>query len=112
MNKIVVIDGVEYEPVVKTIGSVVLIRSKNAGIHVGELISKTGSEVVLKNSRRLWYWDGANSISQIALSGVTKPEKCKFSVTVQRIIILGVCEIINCTKEAVLNINEVKTWKA
>lgn len=42
---------------------------------------------MLKNARRLWYWDGAASISQIAVDGVSKPENCKFPESVSEILI-------------------------
>ena len=97
------------------IGQQVIIRSANAGIFFGKLESKestiAGVEVVLCNCRRLWYWDGAASISQIALKGVSKPENCKFTVTVEKIQIMQVIEIIPCTEEAITSINSVLIWE-
>ena len=65
----------------------------------------------LKNCRRIWYWNGAASLSELALSGV-KGTGNKFSVTVESIVILGVIEIIPCTEEAIRNIESVPEWKA
>jgi hypothetical protein len=93
------------------IGKKVIIRADRAGVFYGTLAAKEGTEVELKDCRRLWYWDGAASISEIALFGVTKPQGCKFSVTVPQIIITGVIEIIPCTNEAVENIEAVPVWK-
>lgn len=92
------------------IGRKVIIRADRAGVFFGTLKAKEGTEVELENCRRLWYWDGAASISEIALSGVTNPNNCKFSVTVPSIIVIGVIEIIPCSEKAVQNIESVKVW--
>ena len=89
----------------------VIIRADRAGVFYGTLANKEGNEVQLKDCRRLWYWDGAASISEIAVSGVTRPKVCKFSVVVPSITILGVIEIIPCSDQAVKNIEAVPVWK-
>ena len=89
----------------------VIIRADRAGVFFGTLEDKNGNEVRLSDCRRLWYWSGAASISEIALSGVTRPHDCKFSVAVPSITILGVIEIIPCSEEAVKNIEAVPVWK-
>jgi hypothetical protein len=89
----------------------VLIRSTNSGVHFGELADKQGDEITLFNSRRVWAWAGACSLSQMAVEGVKKPEECKFSISVPEITILGVCEIIPLTPEAVQNLYGVPEWK-
>ena len=68
-------------------------------------------EVTLKNASRIWRWDGAASLSQLATEGVSIPDNCKFSVIVPQITLLGVIEIIPCTIKAIKNISQVKTWK-
>lgn len=99
----------------KFIGQQVIIRAVNAGVFFGTLESKestlSGVEVVLSNCRRLWYWDGAASISQIALEGVSKPDNCKFTVVVEKLQIMQVIEIIPCTDKAITSINSVAIWK-
>lgn len=89
----------------------VIIRADRAGVFFGTLKEKNGSEVVLTDCRRLWYWDGAASISQLAVDGTTKPYDCKFTVIVPEIVILGVIEIIPCTDKAIESIEGVKEWK-
>ena len=93
------------------IGTHVIIRADRAGVFFGTLAEKEGTEVTLTNCRRIWHWDGAASISQIAVSGVTMPSLCKFTVPVKEITITGVIEIIPCTPEAIDNINAVPVWK-
>ena len=89
----------------------VIIRGDRSGVFFGTLAAKDGREVTLKDCRRLWYWDGAASISQIAAEGVKRPNECKFTVTVPEIVIMDTIEIIPCSPEAILNIEGVKVWK-
>lgn len=93
------------------IGKKVLIRGNRSGVEFGELVSQNGSEVTLKNARRIWYWDGAASLSQLAKDGTSNPSNCKFTVFVDSITILDAIEIIPCTVKAVKSIEEVKVWK-
>ena len=95
----------------KHINEKVIIRADRAGVFYGALVEKDGTEVELKDCRRLWYWDGAASISEIALSGVTRPSSCKFSVTVPSIVITGVIEIIPCSEKSAKQIERVHEWK-
>lgn len=62
--------------------------------------------------RRLWYWSGAASISQLAESGTQKPKGCKFTVTVDEIIVLDAIEIDECTEKSARSIKEVEEWRA
>lgn len=93
------------------IGKKVIVRGDRSGVFFGTLEEKDGREVVLHDCRRLWYWDGAASISQIAVEGVTQPRNCKFTVTVSEIIITDAIEIIPCTETAIEVIEAVSVWK-
>ena len=90
----------------------VIVRGDRSGVFFGTLVEKNGSEVELKDCRRLWYWDGAASLSEMAVSGVKNGPKCKFSVIVPEMEIMDVIEIIPCTEKAVKSIESVKIWKA
>ena len=89
----------------------VIVRADRAGVFYGEIKERNGSEVVMINVRRIWYWDGAASLSQLATEGTTNPSKCKFTVYVPEITILGVIEIIPCSDKAVKSIEGVAEWK-
>lgn len=95
----------------KFIGKKVIVRGDRSGVFFGTLAEKDGREVMLTNCRRLWYWDGAASISQLAVDGTTAPENCKFTVTVDNIIIMDAIEIIPCSVESIQQIEGVKVWK-
>jgi len=89
----------------------VIIRTYSAGVFLGEIVSRTGKEVVLKNARRLWYWDGAASLSQLAVDGTSNPGNCKFPCEVAEITLLETIEILSCTDKAVESIRGVPIWK-
>ena len=89
-----------------------IVRGDRSGVFFGEVEHREGREVVLKNARRLWYWDGAASLSELALSGVKFPRKCKFTVTVTSITILDAIEILDVTDAAARSIDEVAIWTA
>jgi len=89
-----------------------IVRAVRAGVFYGEIKERNGNEITMTNVRRLWYWDGAASISQLAVNGVSKPRNCKFTVTVNEMTILEVVEIIPCTEDAIKSIDGVAVWKA
>ena len=90
----------------------VIVRTYSAGVFAGYLKSRKGKEVVLLNARRLWYWDGAASLSQLAMEGVSKPQNCKFPCEVDSIELTETIEILDCTDNARLSIKEVKIWQS
>lgn len=89
----------------------VIIRANKAGVFFGTLKEKNGTEVTLTDCRRIWYWDGAASLSQLAVDGTKAPDDCKFTVTVPKITILDVIEVIECTPKAIKSIESVAKWK-
>ena len=89
----------------------VIIRGDRSGVFFGTLVAKEGKEVTLEKCRRLWRWDGAASISQLAVEGTKRPDNCRFSVTVDEIVITDVIEIIPCTDKAIESIEGVEVWK-
>ena len=93
------------------IGKKVIVRADRAGVFFGTLKEKEGQEVTLTNCRRIWYWDGAASITQLAVDGTTKPNNCKFTITVNEIYIMGVIEIIPCSEKAITSIEGVEEWR-
>lgn len=89
----------------------VIVRTYSAGVFAGELESRKGQEVVLLNARRLWYWKGAASLSQLAMEGVKNPAECKFPCEVDRVELLQSIEILDVTPEAQKIIRAVPIWK-
>ena len=89
----------------------VIVRTYSAGVFAGNLESRTGQEVVLTDARRLWYWTGAASLSQLAVSGTSSPKTCKFPIAVPRVELLQAIEILDVTPDAEKSIKEVPEWK-
>ena len=91
--------------------NIYIVRGKDSGVFFGEIAERNGKEVLMNNVRRLWYWDGAASISQLAQEGTVRPKNCKFTVTVDEILVLDAIEIDKCSDKAVENIKAVAEWK-
>lgn len=90
----------------------VIIRTYSAGVFAGELHAREGKEVTLRNARRLWYWVGAASLSQLAQSGTSRPADCKFPEPVSQVILTEAIEILSVTPEAQKSISEVPVWRS
>lgn len=93
------------------IGKKVIVRGDRSGLFFGTITDKDGQEVELTNCRRLWYWDGAASISQLAAEGTKNPENCKFTVVVPLIRVIDCIEILECTDDAIKSIEAVDVWR-
>lgn len=94
------LDGLQY----------VIVRTFSAGVFAGYLQDRDGKEVTLRNARRLWYWDGAASLSQLAVEGVKSPKNCKFPIEVPSVILTEAVEILDVTKKAQTSIAAVEIW--
>ena len=89
-----------------------IVRTYSAGVFAGYVERRDGQEVALREARRIWYWEGAATLSQLAQSGTSLPEKCRFPEAVDRITVLGAIEILDCTEAARKSIASVPVWKA
>ncbi len=91
-------------------GDYVICRTYSAGVFAGTLVKRDGQEVELANARRLWYWEGAASLSQLAVDGVSKPEKCKFPCEVPTVLLLEGIELLGVSARAKASIATVAIW--
>ena len=100
----------------KLIGKRVIIRADRAGVFYGTLaeVESNGDklQVELRNLRRLWYWDGACSLTQLAVEGTKVAGKCNFTIRQASAVIIGVIEILPCTEAACDSIEAVEEWKS
>lgn len=90
-----------------------IIRTTSAGVFAGYMESQdaTGKRIVLRDARRLWYWVGAASLSQLAVDGVSSPKECKFPCKVDRIELTEAIEILDVTPKAKESIAGVPIWQ-
>jgi hypothetical protein len=116
-GKVITVNGVDYVPTSEALrgelndADYVLVRTRSAGVFAGNLLNRYGQEVTLQNARRIWFWDGAASLSQLAVDGTSKPHRCKFPCPVREIILSEVIEVMPCTKKAMDSIRGVPEWK-
>ena len=89
-----------------------IVRSSGSGVWAAEIVSKDGDTVVLKNAIRIWYWEGAASLSELAQTGTKRPEQCKFCIPVDEVEIFNVAEILSVTDLAESSIRGVESWTA
>lgn len=103
----------EYTPAQKLDGlTYAIIRTYSAGCFAGYIDREreNKSEATVKNARRLWYWSGASSLSQLASEGVKKPKECKFPCEID-IDLTNIIEVIPTTEEAKKSIDKVSIWE-
>ena len=88
-----------------------IVRCDRSGVFYGEIESRNGQEVTMRNARCLWYWDGAASLLQLAKDGTSEPRNCKFTVYVDELTVVDAIEILPCTDKAITSIEEVSEWR-
>ena len=87
------------------IGKLCIIRATSAGVHVGTVAAVDGDTVTLAGSQRLWHWYVAkmtgqvSSCSELAAYGIDRA-KTKRAALLPHEVVLGVVEIIPCSKMA------------
>jgi hypothetical protein len=98
-------------PVINTEGLIyTMVRTCTAGVFAGYVKERNGQEATLLNARRIWYWEGASSLSELATEGTSKPDKCKFPIEVSEVTLTEVIELIPITEKAKQSIDGVKVW--
>jgi len=95
-NKEIELNGIKYVPkdsiakhtdkVAKSLKGkqYVIVRTYSAGVFAGYIDKRTGKEATILNARRLWYWDGAASLSQLAKEGQVNHRRVSFLVKYQK----------------------------
>jgi hypothetical protein len=112
------IDDVKYvredsikKEVIDTDGlKAVLIRTYSAGVHFGYLRERTGKEGTLINTRRIYSWQGACSLSQISQNGVDV-KNSKISIAIPENTFTEITEIMPLSSEAFKNLMGAPEWK-
>lgn len=88
-----------------------IVRANGAGVFFGKIKERKGTEVLMENARRLYYWSGALSVTDIAKNGVTNPKDCKFTAFIDEVLIFNVVEINKCSEKSIKILVEVAEWK-
>lgn len=94
------------------IGKKVLIRSYAAGVFFGTLGSEAftlaGKVVVLTDSQRIHYWEGAASLSQVSQEGIVTG---RVAMTEPLKEIVNVIETTPLSEAAITNLENQPVWK-
>ena len=88
-----------------------IVRCDRAGVFFGEIKSRKAGEITMANVRKVWYWDGACAIEELATNGTTCPENCKLTVRVDEMTLADPIQIIPCTTKAAKSLEGCHDWK-
>ncbi len=88
-----------------------MVRTYSAGVFYGHIKERNGKEGTITNARRVWYWAGAATLSQLATEGTKKPKQCKFPPAVPEVTLTEIIEIIPMTDQAVASLDAVPEWR-
>ena len=94
------------------LGSYCMVRTADAGVFAATLDAVSGDVAQLSNARRIYYWQGAATLSELATRGTSAPDGCKFPAAVPSITVRGWVELIPITPEAAATIDAVPIWTA
>jgi hypothetical protein len=94
------------------IGKHIICRTYSAGVFAGTLaaLSDDGKQARLSDARRIWYWAGAASLSELATRGTSDPSNCKFPAPVATVLVTEAIELIPTIAEARASIEGVPVW--
>lgn len=84
-------------------GKYVLVRTYASGVHFGILkdYDFNTRHIYLTKTRRIWYWEGAFTLSAVATNGI---KDGKLSIEIPEIMVSQVEEIIICSSKAEENL--------
>ena len=89
-----------------------IVRADRAGVFFGKIKERSHDEITMTNVRKIFYWDGACAVEELALNGTTKPGNCKITVEIPEMVIADPIQVIPCTEKATKSLSGVKVWKA
>jgi hypothetical protein len=93
------------------VGKICMVRTYSAGVFYGLLEKKVGKEGLIRNARRVWYWKGAASLSQLVTEGTKNPSECRFPCAVDSVELSEIIETIPMTQKAIESLNGVPVWQ-
>jgi hypothetical protein len=93
------------------IGKMVMVRTYSAGVHFGILEEKAGMQVILKDSRRVFYWTSACSLSQLAIEGSKDIASCRIAMTVPQLLLDQAIEVIPMSQDSINILAGAEVWK-
>ena len=89
-----------------------IVRCHFAGVFFGEIKERKGTDCVMTNVRKIWSWEGACAVEELAVNGTTTPRNCQLTVTVDEMIVMDPVQIIPCTNKATAILEAIDEWKS
>ncbi len=93
-------------------GKHVICRCYYAGVHFGEFVEERDGRVFLRNARRVWYWENAATLSEVAEKGAGGASKIAVPVPSMLLLSQDVVEVLECAPAAVKWFGAVPPWRA
>jgi hypothetical protein len=88
-----------------------IVRTDRAGVFFGKIKEKSADEVTMTDVRKLWHWEGACAVEQLAIDGTKKPHNCNFTIVVPEMTVAAPIQIIPCTEKATESLSGVAVWQ-
>jgi predicted oxidoreductase len=87
----------------------VIVRGIQSGVYFGTLKKNSKDNVVLENVRNLWYYKGANNLSDVATKGISRTDS-KISCVVSEMEFKDIIQIIPCSQKSIESIENADIW--
>lgn len=94
------------------IGKKIIARIDRAGVFHGTLAAKDAETTTMTDVRRIYYWRGALSVTDMSVTGVKAGSKVTVPAKRVEFETTKVVELIECTDEASKSIESIEPWKA
>lgn len=88
-----------------------IVRADRAGVFFGQIKKRSHDEITMTNVRKVFYWDGACAVEELAMNGTKKPNACKLTVAIPEMVIADPIQVIPCTDKATECLSGVKVWQ-
>ena len=116
-----VIDGVEYVEKSKIQHKLIepkegeqycMVRTYSAGVYCGWIDpTKTKDRRnTVREAKRIFYWENAATLSELAMKGTSAPQKCKVPMPVDIEYLEEIIATTPMTEEAIDSINKIPIW--
>lgn len=88
----------------------IIARIERAGVFHGTLDYIDSDIIRLKDARRLYYWEGALSVTDMAAKGI-KGGKVTVPISTVEFLTDQIVELNECSVDATKSIESIKPWK-
>ena len=94
------------------IGKKIIARINRAGVFHGTLAAKDAETTTMTDVRRIYYWQGPISVTDMSVTGVKAGSEVTLPAKRVEFETAKVIELIECSAEASKSIESIEPWKA